>query len=552
MTKQIDIKDVKFKQFKSGDSWYKCPPLTKQQENYLTMIENTFRIQMPNRQWEFIKLQPHQRHYHSLDLSIQGDNAKHTIVTKSRNTSFTINSVIRILTGVYAYRDTDIPLVRLNEEKVKELLLEFKKLIKHVRPIKLENGDLWPFDPSKTILNNSLRITFPDRGVVLRSFPAASPNSAESIRGLRICAGLVDEANFLMNWDSIRSSIMHAGVGFNDEGKRSFQVSFGTTLKGRTPFYQWLENTDFTRLTNYNLLRWPVFDPKVFNPNIEPMKQPKLIPIVYWHQMNALNNAYLEDKKAFNEELMAIFTPGADAYYPMDLIYELSTLENNDDPKHEVGKEYFMGIDPSGKGSDFMSIRIISRKDGFVKDEFKYNVRIVDDPEKMLAFIVNLIRRFNPTKVRVDSSDLGYYYGTQLSKIFGGNVIEVLRGAVRIKANKNFTIPLKEYMHTNLKRLIVNKKIRLIMDELTINHFSMWKDDYSAERTRKDGHGDAVIALALATLPRNFRLGGRSIDFKPKKQDSILSNDEVRNEIKKFQVSSFKDRMKFYKDNKGW
>ena len=173
-------------------SWYPAPWMTKSKYRYCKTIEAIYNVQSPDGEYVPIRLTNHQAEYHSHDIAICGDTAKNRIVVKSRNTSYTTNSIISMLNACYNFRNQIKPVVRINEEKAKELIAQFKDIIKHMTPVKLDNGDYYPFNPALVNLTNKFEITIPDRNVTIKAY-AASGKAADNIRGNRINDGLNDE-----------------------------------------------------------------------------------------------------------------------------------------------------------------------------------------------------------------------------------------------------------------------------------------------------------------------------------------------------------------------
>jgi hypothetical protein len=103
---------------------------------------------------------------------------------------------------------------------------------------------------------------------------------------------------------------------------------------------------------------------------------------------------------------------------------------------------------------------------------------------------------------------------------------------------------VKEFTLNHLVKQIRTGKIKLINDELVLKHFTMWKKDYSCERSKYDGHGDSVDAIGLACLPLQWRIGvieSPNYDF-----TSQLENKEVK---ENFGID-LKTRIDFYRKMK--
>lgn len=549
----IDYEALRKEYGSRTDSWISPPIVDDKTLLYFKMIENVYRVIHADGKWRFIELQPHQQIFHSKDLALLGSDAKTSIVVKSRNTSFTTDAIIRLFNSFYEYKRNS-PVIRINEQKIKEIISEMSIILKHMRPIKMPNGSLYPFNPNNVDVS-ATKIVIKDYDISIIGYTSASEEAAENIRGNRSNTGTLDEINFAAYWDTIWGAMNGANPGSDKEGRTYFQVTLGTTLRGRTPFYDWYQKIikEPELMKAYEVLEFPVFDPKVFNPDINPLEQPLLKPICFWHNMNKLATAWLEDKDKFMEEYMCVIAPTEGAFFDMREVIAVSTL--NDNISQAMAQEYVskktvddyrnMGIDCAGDGTDYFSISIINynRAKKEYEHVYQYNVQKVKDPDEMVNFILDLYKSFNCYKIRIDANDLGYFIAQKLKNQLGSIVVESIRGAVRVK-NSEISVPVKEFTLNHLVKQIRTGKIKLINDELVLKHFTMWKKDYSCERSKYDGHGDSVDAIGLACLPLQWRIGvieSPNYDFA-----SQLENKEVKNNF----GTDLKTRIDFYRKNK--
>ncbi len=341
-------------------TWYPIKEYAPKEDNYFTWVEKVFRIQYANGRWDFIKLTEHQKEFHSNDISIKFENALSDDVDKSRNTSFTVSSMIRLLTGNYSFRTEEVPITRINDTKVKELFREFKKIIKHMRPIRLPNNELWPFDP-KLVTYTSHEIYFPDREVRFIGYPASS-SASENIRGLRITRGLNDECNFEKEFKNIHTAMRDAKRGSfkNKKGQdvSYLQLTYGSTLKGQTPYKEWKDklqkNIQQGKIKSWRGLSWPVFNPEEFDQDKDIEDQiDHLTPIVEWHSKEDLCEKFNEDLHTFLEEYMAICVPSDATLYNIKKVMNCvdTELKNVPTPINKEGV-YYMGVDVAGNGGD--------------------------------------------------------------------------------------------------------------------------------------------------------------------------------------------------------
>jgi len=485
-------------------SWYKGTELTNKQLKYLKLLQEIWKVKDANREWIPYRLTAHEIEYHSKDITIMGEDAKSSVVVKSRNTSFTVSTLIRLMMAVPSYPDQIQPFVRLNTTRAIDLINEAKELMLHMTPIRLENGSLYPFDPAEVNTDRAGSIKFPNK-VEFRAMPA-SAQSAETIRGMRIRgpAGIVDEANFCSDFKKIYIALRDASAG-SVGSKKHFQMNIGTTRKGMmTDFNIWFEGVEVKELKNIEILKWPVFDPSIFDIDKSILEQPGLIPIVHWHVLEDLEDKRVEDKKIFLEEYMAILTSDDQSYYPIEIILPVmdSNLINYETPPEDLYGDIYMGVDPAGgEGeNDYFAISVFELLgDEYYQRKVYYSRNTGLDG--MSDYTSKLIELWKPTKCRVDANLIGFQLGQSLVKKHGKSIIEAIRGRVTIKVTEEFNVPVKEFMHVNQKKLINQQKVHYISDEVQIHHFTGWDYKFECPRTKEYGHGDTTISNALALLP---------------------------------------------------
>lgn len=529
-------------------SWYPDKTYSDMIEVYFDMIEAVFQVQLADSSWDFIHLTSHQREFHSTDITIQHENAKYRLVDKSRNTSFTVSSIISLATGNYHFRDEIVPLVRINEKKVIELVSEAKKIIKHMRPIKLENGDLWPFDPN-LVKYNALSIEFPDRGVIWQGYPALSPDASELVRSLRTTRGLIDEGNYIRFFKNVYTAMRDSKRGASlDEAKKVFhQITIGTTLKGFTNYYYWREDiikkVKDKMISNFIVFSWPIFDPEKFNlddplSNIDELKL-----IVPWHSILTIKDIIIEDWFTFLEEYMAVVTPDEEQFYNVAEIMDLATSQE-EDIAGDVRK-YFGGCDPSGEGSHFFAISVFKKDDDDILKQILLNQKQRVDLDERERYIRTLLNTGLFSRFRIDGNGLGYHTAQSLKRDYP-DIVEVIRGNVRIKAGGKNTIGINEYLHTNQKIMIKRKQVEFLDDELQYKQYAGWNRAFKAEENKIVGHCDSTISNGLALLPLSWRKGGGNSEIRisgsKSKPDSTM--EDTKSDLEAFYNMSMKDRIK--------
>ena len=555
-------------------SWYPLTKLTFQELTYCKSLEQIFRVEDALGEWVPYKLQPHQVEWHIDDVALKKENAPQVrAVKKSRNTSFTMSSVISSLMAVPLFDDNVSPVLRLNQQRANDLIKDEKKVIKKMQPIVLEDGSLYPFDPKKVDVNNKQSIIFPN-GCEHRAFPANS-SASDIIRGFRIRghAGNVDESNFFKDFDNIYTALRHANAG-SKNGKGIYQFNVGTTLRGlNTPYYRWLQKQERMqregKQTQVKLYEWPIFDPQKFNKEIEPLKQPELVPIVPWQDMMNLNQTYLDDEFRFMEEYMGMAVDSEVQFYVTAKVIEAmdESLENIQTPT-EHGK-YIMTIDPAGEGGDYFASTIFEERasspiesvinghkfieniNEYFQRYLYYDKKKVDleyMTEKTSATILTWIP-FGLHTVRVDANGIGYQLGQTLQKRFPNINIELIRGGQNVKIEGGRTITLKEHKHEYHKKLLTYNKIHLLNDEIQQIHYTMVKRNYEILKDNEYGHGDICDANTMATLPVNWKNAMQNIEKITSNLEEATEKDyqTIKNDYAKMTI---KEKLRMYRQGR--
>lgn len=485
------------------DSWYPKLNIKKGsgKYKYLHNLQNIFMVQDSNKEWVPYELTPHQIEWHLNDVALKKEYAKSRVVVKSRNTSFTTSVLISNLMAVPHFPEQVVPFVRLNINRANDLINECKKLIRHIKPVRI--GDfVYPFDPNEVDMKAIGKIVFPN-GVEFRAFPANS-QAAETIRGLRIVgsAGIIDESNFMKDFKDIYVALRDASSGSKD-GKKIFQMNIGTTLKGRTtPFKLWYDNLERKNLKEIRIYKWPVFNPLEFDETQSILEQ-ETTPIVPWHDRADLEQKRIADINIFREEYLCQTIDSDEVFYPHDLI--LSTVDTNLQtspvPNNPSGA-FYMGIDVASVNDYFVMTIFEKEKDVFIQRHLHY-VRQVE-LEDMFELCCKTLDIWKPVRCRVDAQGLGLQLAQMLRRRYGA-IIDPIRNNIVKGIVKKQNIKLNEFVHTNQKMLMNCKKIQLINDEVQIMHYSSWDYQYKCESTKEWGHGDITMANGYALLPINYK-----------------------------------------------
>ena len=121
-----------------NESWYPDYNYSDRVEKYLKLVGKTFNVLNANKEWVPYTLTNHQREWHAGDVACLGQFAKSRVVVKSRNTSFTVSTLISNLADVPNFPNKVVPLVRLNIIRAQDLIADCKKIIRNINVVELD------------------------------------------------------------------------------------------------------------------------------------------------------------------------------------------------------------------------------------------------------------------------------------------------------------------------------------------------------------------------------------------------------------------------------
>lgn len=519
-----------FKLESEFESWYPLPDTVNAREAaYLDAIQSTVHVEDALGNWIPYRMCNHQVEWHLDDVTIKQEAAPIRVVKKSRNTSLTINSAISDLFAQSEFNNPIVPYVRLNGRSAFDLISQVKQIIKHITPLVFEETDTsrqlapdipaptrkvyYPFNPKEVKLDSAGSIQFPS-GSIIRAFPANS-DASETIRGLRLRGnyGFIDEANFMRLFKNVFVAMRDASAGTKD-GMKIQQFTIGSTLKGETPFTEWLEAIEKSGAKRIKIYDWPVFRRDVFEPYMKGAceipfhENPALVSIVPWHDKKELWETWLQDKHVFLEEYMAEKVESDDQFYPTPLIIKMCDIDDTI-PVEELAEwivnynEIRIGIDPASI-HDYFAICVFGiQNDGHVEQLLVEGHRGIE-LHQMQAYCDNLLSIINDNcrnwLCSIDATPIGLQITQTLRKQYGPRHIRGLNGNMRLQNADGLKVKLNEFGHTMLKKMLYDGKLHLIADELQIRHFKVWDYTYSAP-SGQHGHGDLVMACLYALIP---------------------------------------------------
>lgn len=538
-------------------SWWPNPTnLTEVQVAYLMVLEEVFRVKNVEDEWVNYTMAPHQVSFHLYDYSLCRGNSKIKIVKKSRNTSFTVSSVINLDMASVEFDNPSCPVVKLNASESEALISNFNAISRHIVPV-VDDGIYMPFNPDNIKTTAVKKMVLPN-GNAFMSFPANS-DAAENIRGTRTHLGLIDEANFMRKFVDLFTALRKASYGTTANGEEHFQLLIGTTLKGETPYVKWQEelekktkplpdNPYISTYNNFVMFDWPIFDRIIFekyyqgkpNEEIPFTENEELISLVPWQHKKMLWEDYCHDYNIFLEENMAVKVDSDEQFYPMMLIMSVLSdktkmLFEEFDTINEKYRNVKIGIDVASVHDYFVITLIGETFDGHL-EQFYLNYQNKVEIQAMENACVRLMHSLNKEQVKwkcaIDANGIGIQITQNLQRIFGEDKIRGIKGGTLKDSNGN-SHRLNEYGHTKVKRAMSDKRILLIEDEILIRHFAGFNYEYKCESTGY-GHGDITMAVLYAMILDEYKSIGDGRMY------SSSEGKEIQNDRSNWWMKDFK------------
>jgi len=264
-------------------SWYDPTiELTAQQQEYLLLLTNTFRMRSETGQPIPYVPTKYQAQFHLESLNIKGVDAKDILYIKARGVSFTSSSCVDIITTASIFDNQTIPVIA-QRQKASNYIVKLCKWF-----ILNSCGNLKDqFEFKETELRNK------KTGSVIASYPSGS--AADSVRSLRLMRCLVDEYAFQNRSDELLAAVQDAMIG-----------SLSQTIIGSTPYGR---NNNFFRLVNkpvgFRVFNLPVYDPSKVD-IFKPLEPQNLIPIAPWINVKKLETKRQRDIEIFKQEQMCL------------------------------------------------------------------------------------------------------------------------------------------------------------------------------------------------------------------------------------------------------
>jgi len=505
------------------ESWYKLEtPLSKKEQAYISLIEESFCIPDKYKKPIPYLMLPHQKEFHRHSLNLKREEAKHILFDKARGISFTTSAVIDLIVSALTFTDQLFPIICHRKETGFEILELAKWLIKYCKldEVKL-NADF---------TERSWVIRFKHTNSKIQIMPGG--NSAEALRSLRLMRGILDEYAFHNNAKALWTAA---------EGCMAFDI--GQWLVASTPngmgnqYATLVHKARNKEADSFKLLSFPMFDPKLFNPDKSLFEQidSGLTPLAHWLDLIKIENKRKLDKAVFMQEHMCDFLDESLAYISYSSINKciVQSLFNvrdllNENPTYkytETQNPIYIGIDVAEK-NDYFSAAAYEEIYDSEADIFYYIERYLDYfrgkriPE--LEIYVNKVIEAFPsvTNVNVDETGLGTGLVGYLKKKWGSLITGInFASTIRIGEGKD-TASIRKVMITNIKYMIEDQRVLLLEDDAQRAHIN--SVDYEFKINCNDGHGDILFANALALLKNKYHINPIT---------KIHTNLETRNKL---------------------
>lgn len=498
---------------KSKESFYVPEkPITRSQELYVDFLRKTFNI-FSTRQNEWISYNPvsWQKEFHAYSINaLHRDLWKDRLVVKGRGISFSVSSMIDLIVSATKFNNIVIPVVshRLTPNAI--------DLVEIGRKLAL-NANI-DFGIKENTAKSEL--VFKDSGSIIRAYPSGNVNA---LRQLRTFTGLLDEVTFYRDINGV----MSAAQSMMSEGG---QITMGSTVWSETNYFWELYQKQRENPTKY-VFDLPIFDKEKFDINKSIISQYKagLLPLVWWQDLNILEDERLRDRDSFLREHLCTPSSSGSNFIPMENILRNvdESLTNFD--SYSCDNKLTCGIDIAST-NDYASISIVEHSEfGLILRHQKF-IKGISLP-KLQTFLSNLIREWNFVRVRLDMTGIGTQIGQALRTEFGsvvepihfGSVVEgkIVGGSQKITQGVFGSQSVREKMAYNLLYLFSDDKIKVLNDSLLIKHVHGMSWDLK-QCLCTDGHCDGFWSLALASLPLNYK----SLNEK-----TIIKSNFVRKEV---------------------
>lgn len=480
--------------WKLADSWYNPElDLTPEQIGYVNMIVNTFNMKTETGKPIPYNPTKYQVEFHAESLNVMQKHAKDILFIKARGVSFTMCSCIELIVSALVFRNQVFPIIAQRYDSAKGILSVCRWLI--------ENANI---DLSNEVEFFETEIKFKRTKSVIRPYPSGS--ASDAVRSLRLTRAMIDEYAFQSKDKELLAAVQDAMIG------ELGQIMIGSTPCGvANHFYELVKMP-----TGFKVFRLPAFDENKIDLNV-PLIGQKVKSIAPWIDLVKLEIKRARDLPIFKQENMCSFMDDSISFISLSLIKKCevanlknyyNTIETKPDFVYDSKNPMFMGVDVA-RIHDLTAITIFEK---IYNDEGNFNmvqryIHFIKDKDlpTQQKIIERLLEQFPQIiKVRVDMTGIGLGLYEYLRKK-KGSVIEGINFAQRVRtAGYKMTTSIIERMAVNLKNLMQDGCVNLIVDDLQEKHLNDVDYNFKATRRTGEGHGDMFFAVALALLPENY------------------------------------------------
>lgn len=333
------------------------------------------------------------------------------------------------------------------------------------------------------------------------------PSTPNGVRGLESISDILfDESAFVDGIDQIYTSAIPATEMVGDNAR----LIFLSTPNGKSGFYwdrlalnngerdveqicedmkeglinpvqSWVDENDWAKF----IIHWKAHPIYGANPNyLEGIRKRKQL------SETAIQQEY---NLSFNESEVIVFS---------NEIVRLNAIGNYEKPV--IGKRFYIGIDTSTVGDDYTVCMVLSEENG------KYNVAHLYRKRKMsmdynLDQIGEILQKYKPVKVGIETNSTGQVYLEQLSKRYSASKIE---GIATTGSSKPQMI---DRLILALEKRLITFPPGAITDELLSYRRTGHKLKQLEASPGK--HDDTVMGLALALSVTPFNKQGTGFTF---------------------------------------
>jgi len=397
-------------------------------------------------------------------------------LNKFRQGGFSYIQIGEILCVSHAYPGAQALYVATNEDLAEQWLSKLEKIVEHAK--QLPNGK--PFVAIKKSESTRLKKVLTN-GFVIRGMASTAP----AIRSPTALAVIVDEMAWQIKIKEQQKNIITAIRPTLSQG--GCFTAQSTPRDTKDEFWKLYDNRDKNNFTCFTI---PVFKNPIENVDLTKsfFDQPHLQIQVPWIPMQVLEDERLADVDTFKQERLCIPLDEIQLFLTGEHVRAVVSKNLQNLPFLKTDNPVFMGIDCARK-KDLTVVTIIEKVGAAF---FERNItELTGNMEVQAQEIIALINRFNPMRVRVDSTGLGISIYDKLYNVFGA-LIEPVNFSNSAIINR---------LAINFKTLVLQKRYHMIDHEEAIKQLLRVRKVVTETRIKytgkKSGRDDHFISKIL-------------------------------------------------------